>query len=529
MEPATFGKYQLCERLGEGGMAVVFRAKLHGPGGFEKVLCLKQIRGELAARPEFIDLFVAEAKLTVSLTHSNIVPVYELGMVDGTYFLALELIDGPPLAQLIAEGPAPAPLAAYIVEQVLRGLDYAHRRGVVHRDLSSANVLVSRDGEVKIVDFGIAAQASASAVQGGSRGYIAPEQEAGGRVDARSDLYGVGVLLWELCAGRRFDGSLGDAPDALQTIIERASERDPEARFPDAAAMLSQVARYLRDADGPTQAELSEFVRRRCPDVVAPRAEPTDVEVGEVDGPRTVPVAGRTNKEVTFATRIQLPQKPAAGSAVAAALSLVAGIAALGALAVLKGPAAVASGVDKTLNGSANVAANENSKKPANENANPGAKPAANVKLGHLSVRTVPAGAEVRWGERVLGASPLEVDVPVAAAALKLRARGFAPFERAVDAAAFTGTPPTFSVSEKLRALGKGTLTLGAIPWAHVTVDGEKKRDTPIVGLSLPAGAHQVWLQCPATGREIKLTVNIDPDAEVKRVVDLNGEPKIIE
>src|SRR2546423_11195790 len=127
-------------------MAVVWRAKLHGPGGFEKSLVVKQIRAELAARREFVDLFVAEAKLTVSLTHANIVPVYELGMVDGTYFLALELVDGPPLQELLEHGPLPPPVAAYVAEQVLRGLDYAHRRGVVHRDLTPANVLVSRDG-----------------------------------------------------------------------------------------------------------------------------------------------------------------------------------------------------------------------------------------------------------------------------------------------------------------------------------------------------------------------------------------------
>ncbi|HEY2744979.1 MAG TPA: serine/threonine-protein kinase, partial [Polyangia bacterium] len=267
MDPVAFGKYQLQERLGEGGMAVVWRAKLLGPGGFEKVLVVKQIRDELAQRHEFIDLFVAEAKLTVSLTHANIVPVFELGMVDGTYFLALELVDGPPLSQIIADGPMPPPLAAYVVEQVLRGLDYAHRRGVVHRDLSSANVLCSRDGEVKIVDFGIAAPVDARGVVGGSRGYVAPEQEAGGSSDARSDLYAVGVLLWELVSGKRFDGGALFIP-ALQEIVAKATARDPESRYPDAAAMLAAVSRFLRSMTGATtQAGLGALVRQRAPDV----------------------------------------------------------------------------------------------------------------------------------------------------------------------------------------------------------------------------------------------------------------------
>ncbi|HEX9104703.1 MAG TPA: serine/threonine-protein kinase, partial [Polyangia bacterium] len=316
MQPVAFGKYQLQERLAEGGMAVVWRAKLFGPSGFEKTLVVKQIRDELAQRHEFIDLFVAEAKLTVSLTHANIVPVFELGMVDSTYFLALELVDGPPLSELIAEGPIPPPLAAYVVEQVLRGLDYAHRRGVVHRDLSAGNVLVSRDGEVKIVDFGIAAPVDARGVVGGSRGYVAPEQEAGGHADARSDLYAAGVLLWELTSGRRFDGAPLSIP-SLQEIVGKATAREPDARYPDAAAMLGAVSRFLRSATGATtQAELGALVRRRAPDIPR-RSDDDDAPVGDDDatrqelgGPRTAALP--RGREVTFATRIAPPPpKPA--------------------------------------------------------------------------------------------------------------------------------------------------------------------------------------------------------------------------
>jgi hypothetical protein len=456
-------------------------------------------------------------------------------MVDGTYFLALELVDGPPLTALIAEGPAPAPLAAYIVEEVLRGLDYAHRRGVVHRDLSSANVLVSRDGEVKIVDFGIAAQASAHAIVGGSRGYVAPEQEAGGRADARSDLYGVGVLLWELCAGRRFDSSRGDAPEPLQAIVERATAADPDARFPDAAAMLAQVARWLRDVEAPTQAALSEFVRRRCPDAPAPRAAPTDVEPAEeVDGPRTVPVAGRSStiKEVTFATRIAPTKPPQTGSVVVAALSLVAGLASLGALAVFKGPAAVASSpatVGKSPSDGVNPSGSPNGAGVVNTPGSPNGAAIAKPATGHLIVRTTPPGAEARLGDHLLGTTPVEADVPLVPAALRLRAPGFAPVMRILDPVQFAGTPPSVLINEKLRALGRGTLTLGVIPWAHVTIDGVKQRDAPLDHLALTAGVHQVHLVAPATGREFKLTITVEPDADVRRVVDLTGEPKIIE
>ncbi len=524
-------------------MAVVFRAKLLGPGGFEKILCLKQIRAELAAKREFIDLFVAEAKLTVSLTHANIVPVYELGMVEGTYFLALELIDGPPLSALIAEGPAPAPLAAYVVEQVLRGLDYAHRRGVVHRDLSPANVLVSRDGEVKIVDFGIAATASANAVHGGSRGYMAPEQEAGAHADARSDLYAVGVLLWELCSGKKFDGGAGDLPEALAAIVEKATARLPDARYPDAASMLAQVARYLREVDGPTQVELSEFVRRRCPDVAVAKAARTDVDAPDEEqpGPRTVPVAGRS-KQVTFATRIQSVAKPQAGSAVVAAVSLVAGLGAMGALAAFKAPTPPAAAArapigvqnSQSQNSQSQNSSSQNSQSQNSQTQNSQSQNslAANSPMGkalHLVVKSTPPGAEVRVGERAIGFTPVEVDLPQAGAPLHLRKRGFQPVDRPLDAAQFVGAPPTATVNERLTPLGRGTLTLGALPWAHVTIDGEKRPDTPLVGLQLPAGPHQVQLVCPPTGREFKLTVVIEADTEARRVVDLRGEPHLVQ
>src|SRR5687768_2557733 len=142
--PSTFGKYFLTEKLATGGMAEIYRGKLFGPGGFEKQLVIKQIHPALARRREFIDMFVAEAKTTVSLTHGNIVPVYELGVVDETYFLAMEYVDGPTLAELLRaasarKGPLGPAASAYICAEILKGLDYAHRKGagVIHRDLSA--------------------------------------------------------------------------------------------------------------------------------------------------------------------------------------------------------------------------------------------------------------------------------------------------------------------------------------------------------------------------------------------------------
>src|SRR3954464_2750289 len=188
--PATFGKYFLTEKLATGGMAEIYLAKLIGPGGFEKSLVIKQIHPRLTGQRHFVDLFVAEAKTLVSLTHGNIVPVYELGVIDDTYFIAMEYIDGPTLYRLTetlrrkAVQMEPA-LSACITARILEGLAYAHRKGegVIHRDLSPRNVMLSRDGEVKLVDFGIAVTLGdggegegAQSAPTGSFPYMSPEQ-----------------------------------------------------------------------------------------------------------------------------------------------------------------------------------------------------------------------------------------------------------------------------------------------------------------------------------------------------------------
>jgi eukaryotic-like serine/threonine-protein kinase len=575
VEPVTFGKYQLQERLGEGGMAVVWRAKLFGPGGFEKTLVVKQIRDELAQRHEFIDLFVAEAKLTVSLTHANIVPVFELGMVDGTYFLALELVDGPPLSEIIADGPILPPLAAYVVEQVLRGLDYAHRRGVVHRDLSSANVLLSRDGEVKIVDFGIAAPVDARGVAGGSSGYVAPEQEAGGSADARSDLFAAGVLLWELVRGQRFDGSALSMPP-LQEIVMKATARDPDARYPDAAAMLGAVSRFLRSATGATtQAELGAMVRRRAPDI--PRVVHSDDGDGDAApsndaddddrparaaGPRTSPMA--RGRAVTFATRIG-PPPPKPGRwrrrlVIGAAAATLVALSALGgarlrdastpvplptvpktarlSLHVLPADAALTidgkratPGVVELPAGAHRIAARAPGRQDAARTVTLTAGGAEDVTLTlppqpvRLTVRSDPEGADVLLGERTLGTTPLELAVALESGArLKLRKRDFVTLERVVSVADGAAT-----VEGHLVPVPRGELTLGALPWAHVTIDGDKRPDTPLAKLALAAGAHQVRLVCPPTGKELRFTVQIEPGRETRKVADLRGEPKLVD
>ena len=163
----TLDRYELVERIAVGGMAEVFRAKAFGAHGFEKLLAIKRILPDLARDPEFESRFIAEAKLAVALSHANIVQVLDFGRFGGTLYIAMELVDGPDLAALLrslAERGQRVPVSAalHIAMEMAKGIDFAHRHGVVHRDVSPSNILLTRSGEVKIADFGIAQAAEAA-------------------------------------------------------------------------------------------------------------------------------------------------------------------------------------------------------------------------------------------------------------------------------------------------------------------------------------------------------------------------------
>ena len=300
--PATFGKYYLTEKLATGGLAEIYLAKLIGPNGFEKQLVIKQIHPRLSGQRQFVDLFVAEAKILVTLAHGNIVPVYELGVVDETYFIAMEYIDGPTLYRLteaLARRDAimPPAVAAWIMARVLDGLDYAHRKGegVIHRDLSPRNVMLSRDGEVKLVDFGIAvsrdgtlgAGEATAAVPTGSFPYMSPEQVRREALTAQTDLFTVGVLAWEMLVGQRLfardaaEATLAavegaeiarpsavnpEVPAKLDEVVMRALERDRGARWETAGDMHAALNRYLYAlAETPGPREVAALVAKYCP------------------------------------------------------------------------------------------------------------------------------------------------------------------------------------------------------------------------------------------------------------------------
>ncbi|MBI4126351.1 MAG: serine/threonine protein kinase, partial [Deltaproteobacteria bacterium] len=220
-EPKQFGKYFLLEKLAVGGMAEIYKSKTFGAEGFEKLLVLKRILPHCAADKEFITMLIDEAKLSVLLSHANIVQVYDLGKVGDDYFIAMEFIHGVNLRDVLyklreAKRAVPPDLAVFITSEICKGLDYAHRKtdsanhalDIVHRDVSPQNILISYEGEVKIVDFGIAKAAmnishTMAGILKGKIAYMSPEQAMGKAIDRRTDIFSTGILLYEMLTGTR--------------------------------------------------------------------------------------------------------------------------------------------------------------------------------------------------------------------------------------------------------------------------------------------------------------------------------------
>jgi hypothetical protein len=298
-----FGRYELLGLLGRGGMAEVFLARYQGPEGFEKRLVIKRVLPRLGGDRRFLRLFFDEARTQVSLSHGNLVPVFDFGRVGNAYFIAMEHVPGCDLGALLSVSRdrgsrLPPRLVAHLGAELLRGLAYVHRRGFVHRDLAPRNVLLSRDGEVKLSDFGVALAAShETAGVRGTLAYMAPEQARGERVDGRADLYALGMVLAEALAGRRMRPSGGDeaalanarsggpatVEGPLASVIERATQADPAQRFADADAMLLALEREAATLERGTTAparELAALVVEWMPESVEPDAAATELPSG---------------------------------------------------------------------------------------------------------------------------------------------------------------------------------------------------------------------------------------------------------
>jgi eukaryotic-like serine/threonine-protein kinase len=304
--PRPFGRYVLTRLIGEGGMAEVYQASVRVAEGLTKWVVIKKIRADFADDRDFTRMFVDEAKIALSLNHANIVQVFDFGQIRGTFYLAMELIEGVDLMRLFHavrahEDAFPAVIGAYVGHQVASGLAYAHRKcddygaplGIVHRDVSPHNLMLSWEGQVKILDFGIARTRKAWDKEHsppeietikGKVAYMSPEQAVGRPVDQRSDIYSLGVVLYELLTGEllyrtrdRLDAlervrtqavppileRAPDLPDELAHIVDKALARGPDQRWDSARELQSALANFLHRADPVVDDEvLSQFLSR---------------------------------------------------------------------------------------------------------------------------------------------------------------------------------------------------------------------------------------------------------------------------
>ncbi len=283
-KPIPYGKYYLLDRINVGGMAEVFKAKAYGVEGFEKLVAIKRILPNIAEDEEFITMFIDEAKIAVQLNHANIAQIFDLGKIEDTYFIALEYVYGKDLRaifeRLRKRGEImPIPAACYIITQVCEGLDYAHRKkdsmgrdlNIVHRDVSPQNILVAYEGDVKVIDFGIAKAANkASKTQAGilkgKFGYMSPEQVRGLPLDRRSDIFSLGIIFYEILTGERLFVGESDfstlekvrnveimpptaynrnIPESLEKIILKALAKDADDRYQFSSEMAEDIQRFM--------------------------------------------------------------------------------------------------------------------------------------------------------------------------------------------------------------------------------------------------------------------------------------------
>ncbi|HOE81994.1 MAG: serine/threonine protein kinase [Myxococcota bacterium] len=294
-------RYKIQEKINAGGMAEIYKAFAVTLDGFEKPVAIKRILPSLSSQPKFVNMFLDEARLSMHLNHANIVQVFDVGRAQGAYFIVMELVEGHNLRQIFQRLSEvglrfPVPVALYVASEMLKGLAHAHERrdnmgnllGIVHRDVSPPNILISHQGEVKVADFGLAkatsqAEITDPGVVKGKFSYLSPEALDGRAIDHRADIFAAGILLWELLANRRlFLGvdeqetvqlvqemeipSLAllnpDVPEELDRMVLKALNRDPRKRWISAREMSDALTDYLFSKGlKASNFELAEFLR----------------------------------------------------------------------------------------------------------------------------------------------------------------------------------------------------------------------------------------------------------------------------
>ncbi|HEV2718658.1 MAG TPA: TonB family protein, partial [Thermoanaerobaculia bacterium] len=358
-EPAAgikFGQYVLLDKIATGGMAEVWKARMRGVEGFQKTVAIKKILPHLSDNQDFIEMFIDEAKLAAQLNHNNIIHIYDLGKIQSSYYIAMEYIDGYDLKTILKlagdrDQPLNVELALFIASKVAAALDYAHRKrdfedrdlGLVHRDVSPQNVLISQEGDIKLCDFGIAKAASkASHTQAGAlKGklqYMSPEQAWGRTIDKRSDIFALATVLFEMLTGRKLftgDNELSileqvrearisspsqyndEVTPQIDAIVVKALQKDPANRYQTAGEMERDINQVLYSfKPTPTAADLAIYMHRlESSEPVAASPAPVFAEPEPVREPGQLkPAAAAAPAAPAVAPVVPIAAEPAAAA-----------------------------------------------------------------------------------------------------------------------------------------------------------------------------------------------------------------------
>jgi serine/threonine protein kinase len=510
------GPYELLEPIGRGGMADLYLARRRGPGGVEKRLVVKRIRRERAADARFLRMFVEEARLGMSLAHQNLVAVFDFGRAGDELFLVMEHVDGSDLGAALGRAQKavlpPSPLVvAFIALETCRGLAHAHRAGdrpgIVHRDVTPKNVLLSTSGEVKLADFGVALQQTdlgSAGVVRGTPAYMAPEQARGEAVDARADLFSLGLVVWESLAGRRaYEGDAtaevlerarrgkveplpAGVPPALAAVVSRATRADVELRYQTADELAGDLDDFIvatRAATAgpappsllagwltslfPTGVRGAADLRLRRPEghVVTFRED----GVGKIAKTEEAPPTDSGEQTVAASSGVPHRRLIAVGALLAVLLAVALGT-------------ALRRSTDETR------AAPTQAATPANANVM-SAAPAVDA--------TAPAPADATAPSPPIDGGAAEK--PVARTAPADRRERAEPDRKKI-------TEPTPAPSAAL-----GQVRISTRPWSRVTVRGHDAvcEETPCT-LSLPPGDYSLYLENPIADRHAEVEVTVE-------------------
>ncbi len=587
-ENKQLGRYRILSRLGTGGMGEVYRALAVGPDGVEKPVAVKLVREDLLGHGELVRLFVEEAKVSFVLTHPNVVQTYEMGQVDEHFFLVMEFVDGTSLASVLyyctakLNQPMPAPFALYVTSQVVRGLDYAHTLkdhggnalGIVHRDVSPSNVLISWDGQVKVADFGLAKSAlrKMETQAGGIKGklaYMAPEQLQGEEVDARADIFSLGIMMYEMLAGRNPYGDLDEitlgrrltrktfeplgamAPhldSRITALVDRCLAEEPGDRFATAHELARELDRLMRE-QGLVSSDygLAEFIGRiqEMKRTAAPSPHPFDrvlgMELERVAGQEALSTFIAVPSSKPFAEQETLITEPPPEEPVPTGTALLPPrshatlrwVALAGVLVVL---AVAAFGVSHFLGKQQAGITTPDAAMAARQDSRPApAKPATTARL---RIAAKPPGGQVTVDGKPRGTSPLTIEALPAGRKVRVQVTllGRRPYDQQValepgatlilqpELAPLPPAPPEKhkkKITRRPRPTEYGSLSVNTDPWSVVYVDGVKVGNTPLVRHRLTVGKHTIKLVNPGKKLSKQQAVIVRKDQHQKLSLSL--------